>query len=84
MPRPPRGTPDYETKRDRLPAERQLILAIIEESILSDLAGTHSRRTLNDGATADFTALHEFGLVVTFRSSNHGVTEFVDFLFVDA
>lgn len=82
MPRPPRGTPDYEAKRGRLVPRRQFILAIIEESILADLARTHGRRRLNDGATADFTALHEFGLVLTFRSRPDGSTEFVDFMFV--
>ncbi len=83
MPSPPRGTHEYESNRDELPPSKQLTLAIIEESILADPARMHGRRTLDDGAIADFTALDEFGLVVTFRSRLDGSTEFVDFLFVD-
>jgi len=54
---------------------------LVEESILTDVARAHGRRTLENGVTVD-SPLLEFGLTIAFRSRRDGSTEFVDFLFV--
>jgi len=56
---------------------------LVEESILTDLDRTHGRRALENGITVDFSPLREFGLTIAFRLLSDGVTQFVDFLFVE-
>jgi hypothetical protein len=60
-----------------------LTLELVEESILSDVARTHSRRTLADGTELDLTAYGEFGVLVTFHLLPDGRIEFIDILFFD-
>jgi hypothetical protein len=84
--REPRGGAEYETKVAAL-AKRDpsafATLELVEESILSDQARTHRRRSMPDGTTFDLTAYDEWNVMLSFRTSESGRIEFIDYRFFE-
>jgi hypothetical protein len=76
--RQPRGTPSYEAKLGALSTADRQTIELIEESILSDHARTHSRRTMSDGTTFDLSAYDEWGVLISFRVTPSGEIQFID------
>lgn len=81
--RQPRGTPEYEQKLAGLSESQRLTVELAEESILSDRARTHSRRTLPDGTVFDLTTYDEWNVLLSFRTLPNGEPQFIDFRLYD-
>ena len=81
--REPRGTRDYEAKITRLDAHDLLTLELVEESVLADVGRQHRRRTMPDGTTFDLTVYDEWNVLLSFRTLDSGLLEFVDFKFYE-
>lgn len=77
-----RRRPSYEEKLRSLSPDQRLAVELVEEGVLADRVGTHRRQETSGGAIVDLSGLDEWGLLVSFRFTDEGEPEFIDFVFV--